>query len=113
MAAIAIYSYAQGTPYNAFRATDSNKNICGAKGTDAYDYTYSYFYNPTSMDNRVCVKQCPSYNNGALSTLSCYGSKSCTYTATINSDGSANSSSTSTDFIGYGSYSVLGRICLP
>ena len=46
MAAIAIYSYAQGTPYNAFRATDANKNICGAKGTATYDYTYSYFYNP-------------------------------------------------------------------
>lgn len=109
---IAIWAYAAGTPSNAYRATDLNKNQCGLKNSDTADFPYAYFYNPTSLGNRVCVKNCPVYSNGTLANLDCYNA-SCTYTAKVKEDGTVDGSFQSTDFIGYGSYSILGRICLP
>lgn len=112
---IAIWAYSTGSPYNAYRATDLNKNVCGITGTDSADYPFAYFYNPTSTSLRVCVKECPIYENGNLKDVSCYNAN-CTYTIKIKEDGTTDSSFTafsSTDFVGYGSYSILGRVCLP
>lgn len=112
LAVIAIWAYAAGTPANAFRATDLNKNQCGVKNSDTAAYPYAYFFNPMSLTNRVCVQACPAYTNGTLSNVNCYNA-TCTFTAKANEDGTPNGTFTSTDFIGYGSYSILGRLCLP
>ncbi len=112
MAIIAIWAYATGTPNNVFRATEINNNICGLTNSPTAAYPYAYFYNPASLNNRVCVATCPSYTNGTLSNITCYNA-TCTYTTTVKEDGTPNGSFSNTSFIGYGSYSILGRICLP
>lgn len=39
-----------------------------------------YFWNPVvSVDNRVCVKVCPVYEEATLKPVNCYGSIDCTY----------------------------------
>lgn len=104
MVYMTAYGYANGTPSKIFRATDSNGVVCGDSTGPAANYPYAYFFNPTTLDltNRYCVTQCPSFSNGALTTLSCYGQASCNYALTITSTGtySVNPSSTS-QIIGY------------
>ncbi len=69
MAIFAIWAYATGHPYQAFRATDSNKNVCGLMNSPTADYPYAYLYNPISINNRICVKECPFYENGNLKNV--------------------------------------------
>ena len=107
-----MWAYGTGSPNKAFRATDKNNNVCGLAGTPTADFTFSYIYNPISTNNRVCVKYCPKYTNGVLSTVECYG-MDCTYTATVNEDGTTAATFNSNNFVGYGSYDILGRFCLP
>lgn len=98
------YAYANGNLSKIFRATDSNGNACGDPTGPAADYPYAYFYNPTSGDlsNRYCVKTCPYFNSGSLTTISCYNQGSCTYALTVTSTGSYTvSPSSTTQIIGY------------
>jgi hypothetical protein len=118
MVGVAIYAYSTGSTQNIYRATDNNGNICGGTNSSAVNYPYSYFYNPKSLDlsNRICVSSCPSYNNNTLSTLNCFTNpsvSSCAYTMTILQDGSASKTITDSDFIGYDSVAVIGRVCIP
>jgi hypothetical protein len=84
----AIWSYSNGSPYNAFRATDNALNVCGKIGSSAENYKYAYFYNPMSMGNRVCVKACPALVNGSVQSLNCLSSgTTCSYTVEVDSNG--------------------------
>lgn len=118
MVVLAIYGYSYGNTKNIYRATDNNQNICGQSGTPTENYSFSYFYNPTTNDlsNRICVSACPGYINGVLSPLNCYTNSktpSCSYTVTVRQDGSYSKVPTTSDFIGYESTQQIGRICLP
>lgn len=109
-------AYSTGNLTKIFRATDSNGVACGDPSGVAKDYPYSYFFNPTSGDlsNRYCVKECPYFSNGAITTIDCYGQASCNYALTITTSGTytVNPSSTS-QIIGYETSFVIDRICVP
>lgn len=118
MVALAIYGYTYGNTHNIYRATDNAGNICGKTNSSTEAYPYAYFFNPTTvnLNNRICVKECPSYSNGNLSALDCFTNNvttSCAYTARINEDGTFNATFASSDFIGYGSMKVIKRVCVP
>lgn len=121
MVVLAIYSYTYGDTHNIYRATDSNGNICGKTGTSTETYPFAYFYNPTTMDlsKRTCVAACPSYtSSGTLTALPCFPTPqlpNCSYTITVRPDGTYNKSgnATTSDIIGYDSFSEIGRVCLP
>jgi hypothetical protein len=116
MVYMSVYGYTNGNLAKPFRATDMNGNVCGDPAGVAANFPYAYFFNPTTLDlsNRYCVAACPSYSNGALTTLSCYGQSSCSYALTILSNGSysVNPSSTSI-IIGYETTSLISRVCVP
>lgn len=65
------YGYANGNTSKPFRATDMSGNVCGDPNGVAVNYPYAYFFNPTSGDltNRYCVKQCPYFSSGSLTTI--------------------------------------------
>ena len=112
---VSAHGYANGNLSKPFRATDANGVVCGEPGGEAESYPYAYFFNPTTftLENRVCVKACPSYQSGTLSTLDCYAS-SCTYSVTILSDGTYSANpSTTTEVIGYETSPLIGRVCIP
>jgi hypothetical protein len=119
--AFAMYGYSNGDTTNVYRATDSGGNVCGGSGSNALAYPYSYFYNPSvdATGSRVCVKVCPSYSGNTLSTLDCYNAgisrANCSYDKTIDKNGSYTSgqSAQSGDLVGYETYSVIGRVCIP
>lgn len=116
MLVISSNAYANGNLSKIFRATDSSGNACGDPTGVAADYPYAYFYNPTSGDlsNRYCVKQCPYFSGGALTTISCYGQASCTYALTITSSGAYSVSPSSTSqIIGYETSAMASRLCVP
>ena len=120
MVVLAIYGYSYGNTSDIYRATDNNQNACGQSNSAARDYPFSYFWNPTTdnLDNRVCVKGCPQYNNGQLSTVDCYLNgvvTSCTYDVIVQEDGNypSGTTPTTTDFIGYDSIAVIDRVCIP
>lgn len=104
----------KGTPSDVFRATDKFGNICGQSGSVTANYPYSYLYNPTKqISNRVCVKECPYFSSGSLTTLDCYN-MTCTYQVIVNSDGSFNVTPSSvSDVVGYEASATLSRVCLP
>lgn len=93
---------AQGNPNDVYRATDKFGNICGQSGSVTENYPYSYIYSPTQMlDNRVCVKECPYFSSGTLTTLNCYNF-TCTYVIEVYADGSFNVTPTAdTEVVGY------------
>lgn len=114
-----IHAYLNGDPDIIFRGIADNV-VCGKTGGVAENFPYVYFYNPIySTDNRVCVKTCPSFSGGSLSTLSCYTghSVSCSYDVTFASDGSVSASNSAMNsnsiFLGYETTAVLGRLCMP
>ncbi len=116
MVYLASYGYTNGNTSKIFRATDSNANVCGLPGGVAANYPYAYFYNPTTLDlsKRYCVQTCPSFVNGALSTLSCYGQANCAYSLTVLASGSYSTSPSSTSqIIGYETSALIGRVCIP
>ena len=116
MVYISSAAYATGNLQSIFRATDSNGVPCGDPKGLAASFPYAYFYNPTTADlsNRYCVKECPFFSSGALTTLSCYGQATCTYDLSVTSTGtySVNPSSTS-QIIGFETTAVAGRVCIP
>ena len=69
------------------------------------------------MNLKTCVKNCPILVGNTPNGIDCYaagnGQTSCAYTVTINSSGQANTTITTTDIIGYDTYSVIGRACIP
>ena len=80
-------------------------------------YPYLYFSNPVfGTGKRLCVKTCPSYTDGTLSTLDCFEG-SCTYDVTFNSDGTTSATIASMNntnlVLGYGTTLTLDRVCLP
>ena len=115
----AMYGYTNGDANNVYRGVDQKSNICGGKNSSASAYPYVYFYNPISngLSDRTCVKACPGLTGNTVSAIDCYSAgnnqNSCAYTVTINSSGNVNSISVSTSIIGYDTYSVIGRICIP
>jgi hypothetical protein len=99
-------------------------NICGdPTNPTTANYPYMYFYNPfDSTNNRICVDFCPSYssNTNTVSVPNAANDISSTtylnnWDAQYNSSGIlfTGSASSSTDYIGYDSYSLLSRICIP
>lgn len=123
-----IYAYSFGNLSSVFRGTDSTLNICG-KGLTA-DYPYLYFTNPVSanMSKRVypsslfrCVKACPSYGaSPTLPVIDCFTNTdigSCNYDNILSSHGdTVNPSAPGSggfDILGYDSYPVIDRLCLP
>lgn len=95
-------AFIKGNPSDVFRATDKFGNICGQSGSVTADYPYAYLYNPTQMiSNRVCVKQCPYFSSGTLTTLNCYN-MTCTYNVVVDSSGNFNvTPSSSSQVVGY------------
>ena len=114
MVYFSIYGYINGNLSTPYRATNSNNIICGEPGGVAETFPYAYFYNPTTFDlsNRYCVKECPYFSSGSLTTLNCYGG-ACTYTVTIDSSGAYSTSPSTSSIIGYDSTALIGRICIP
>ena len=104
----------QGNPSDVYRATDKFGNICGQSGTATELYPYAYLYSPSELlDNRVCVKACPAFVSGTLSTLDCYNF-TCTYVVVIDSSGNFNVTPTAnTEVVGYETSTTLSRVCLP
>ena len=92
-------AYLNGNIDNVYRAIDGT-NICGEPGGTAQDFPYMYFVNILDLNNRRCVKTCPSMTDGTLSNLECF-SGSCTYTVTFNDNGMPSGAVTSADFLGY------------
>jgi hypothetical protein len=44
---------------------DKDGNPCGKADTPTQDYPFAFFYHPLkSFGNAVCVKQCPSWQEG-------------------------------------------------
>jgi hypothetical protein len=83
-------------------------DVCGGSNSVTISYPYTYFYNPTTGDlsHRTCVKSCPNYNSGTLSTIDCYipGNLQgkCSYDATIGqNNGNLNTTVNTTAIIGY------------
>jgi len=119
MIGFALYGYTNGDTTNVYRATDEMGNVCGGSNTVTKSYPYSYFYNPTTgnLDRRTCVKACPGLNGNSPSNIDCYSAGNnlgkCTYDVIVNSSGQFNTTPTTTDLIGYDTYSVIGRVCIP
>lgn len=107
-------AFISGNPDDVFRATDKFGNICGQTGSLTELYPYAYLYSPSQyLDNRVCVKACPQFISGALTTLNCYN-MTCTYAVTIDSDGNYDvTPSTSSQVVGYEATITLDRVCVP
>lgn len=114
-----IHAYASGDPSKIYRPVSDYQQVCGEKGSLTQDYPYLYFYNPLfEINNRFCVKSCPVYENNALKKIECYRNETgqdCTYSATINQNGSFSITRIPTkgDIIGYETTSVLDRVCIP
>lgn len=116
---VTFHAYLDGNPTNLYRGI-ANNVVCGEVGGVAENYPYVYFYNPIySTDQRVCVKTCPTFTSGSLSTVSCYAGHgvTCSYDVTFSSDGSVSVSTsamnTTNYFIGYETSMAMDRICLP
>lgn len=114
---LTAYGYSNGNPYKAFRGVDYSGIICGSDGAAA-NYPYLYLTNPiNSISSRVCVDKCPSYSSGAVAQVNSNsaGAK-ITYTFTYDTSGTkltGTGSPTSTDVLGYDTYLIIGRVCMP
>lgn len=118
MVYLTAYAYTNGSPNNAFRGVDSNGNICGNSTSGTGAYPYLYFYNPYSdISKRICVDKCPYYISSSSSVYQVL-SNTAGMTYTIQYDSSANrivgvGFPTSTDKLGYDSYLLIDRLCVP
>jgi hypothetical protein len=120
MVYLAAYGYAQGSPSTIFQGVDQNNNVCGnsaytANGNNYANYPYLYFSNilVNGLSSRVCVNQCPYYNGATIQQVNCPTTSQCTYTVTYTTAGVNSSTPTSTDILGYPSYLLLNRVCIP
>jgi hypothetical protein len=71
---VTIHAYIDGNPDNIYRGVGRDNNSAIECGTGAAkNYPYIYFYNPFhTIEDKVCVKECPSYSGNSLSDLQCY-----------------------------------------
>jgi hypothetical protein len=121
MVYLGVYGYTMGTPSKIFRGVDQAGNICGdTTNSVSVSYPYLYFTNPYSnIQLRACVASCPYWTGSAVTTISCAVPSQCntnTYQVTYDSSGntaSGTSPPSSTDTLGYDSYVVLDRVCVP
>lgn len=111
---LGAYGYAQGNVSNIFRGVDQNGRVCG-EGTQV-NFPYLYLTNPlNSLNLKACVNMCPYWTGSAVFQVSCSDSSICnsnTYDATIDNQGGGTYSGSNT-FLGYETYLVLDRICVP
>lgn len=113
MVYLTVFGYSYGDPAAIFRGVDNAGNICG-KTTGYEGYPYLYFTNPLfDVTIRKCVSSCPTWTGSAVSTTTCFTSAHCTYTKTVNNDGTPSAVIASSDVVGYPTYSVLDRLCVP
>jgi hypothetical protein len=117
---LTYFAYYNGNPYNAFRGVDYSGNMCGISSYGTTNYPYLYFTNPYSdITKRICVDTCPTYSSGSntvYQVLSNSVSAQTTYTIQYDAGGSritGSGSPVSGDVLGYDSYSVIGRLCVP
>jgi len=120
MLGFAIYGYGNGDTTNVYRGTDELGNVCGGSNSSAQAFPYMYVYNPVGsvLSKRTCIEQCPGLNGNNPQPITCYAAgnnqNSCAYTAQVNSSGQLNVSSLSgNEIVGYETYSVIGRVCIP
>lgn len=117
---LTAYGYSNGNPSKAFRGVDANGIVCGSwDGTGAaVNFPYLYLTNPiNSISSRICVDKCPSFSGGAVAQVSSNSAAAdVTYDFTYNSSGSQISgvgSPAAGDVLGYDTYLVIDRICMP
>ena len=119
MFGFAVYGYSNGDTTNVYRGTDEQGNVCGGSNSSALNFPYTYFYNPTTgnLDRRTCVVSCPGLNGNSPTPIDCYAAGNnvgdCNYTKTVNSSGQLSGTPNQTEIIGYDTYSVIGRVCIP
>lgn len=120
MFGFAVYGYSNGDTTNVYRGVDEGGNVCGGSNSSALNFPYVYFYRPTdgNLDARMCVESCPFLNGNTPTQVNCYAAGTttgnCTYTVIVDSSGTMNKSNPSNpDIIGYDTYSVIGRLCIP
>lgn len=66
----------------------------------------------------MCVESCPFLQGNTPTQVNCFAAGvsagNCTYTVIVDSNGNMNKSNpTAPDVIGYDTYSVIGRLCIP
>lgn len=117
---LTYFAYYNGNPTGAFRGVDYLGNICGKTNATTANYPYLYFTNPYSdISLRICVDSCPAYNSGSNSVTQVNSNSDAahtTYTIQYTSSGTRTSGSaapTSSDVLGYDSYVVVNRLCVP
>ena len=110
-------AYHNHDPYDLFRGVDNTGKICGSK-TEATtkDLPLLYFYNPftgTLKATKICVSACPTWD-GTIVTVPT-STAALTWAHEYKSDGTQVTVATvnPTDFVGYDSYSLIGRVCIP
>lgn len=113
---LTAYGYSNGNPSKAFRGVDSNGIICGSDGA-ALNYPYLYLTNPINdISKRICVDTCPKYSGGAVAQVnsnSAAADVTWDYTYDLTPTQSPVGSPTSADVLGYDTYLIIGRICMP
>jgi len=118
MVYLTYFGYHNGNPYNAFRGVDQTGAQCGIAGTPTANFPFLYFHNPYSdISRRVCVASCPSYDSGLNAVPALSSNIALTYTIMYRTDGTRTDGSvvtpTSSDVLGYDTYQVVGRLCVP
>ena len=122
MVYLGAYGFSMGDPSKIFRPIDQNGNVCGDKtNTNTKDYPYLYFTNPLdSLQKRSCISSCPGWTGSTVSAITCapYATaticNSDTYNVIYSNDGTLLSGTyASSSILGYDTYLVLDRICIP
>jgi hypothetical protein len=110
-------AYYNNDPSVLFRGVNQNGDICGDKNNaNTKNLPYLYFYGPadTLSTTKTCVDVCPYYDGSAITVPTSFPSAA--YTKTFSPDGTAITGAAPIavgDIVGYDSYSILGRICVP
>ena len=121
MVYLGIYGFTNGDVHLIFRGVDEAGNICGDTNTPTTAlFPYLYWTQPdTSLQNRACVDACPTWDGSAVVQVTCAVASQCntnSYQVTFNDQGGVASgtyTAGSGQIIGYDSYSVLSRACVP
>lgn len=119
MVYLGVYGYDKGNPYVIFRGVDGNGRVCGDTA-DAITANFPYVYWTDPANNlqlRSCVNACPTWDGSTVVQVSCSVAGDCnsnTYQTVYDDQGNViTGSATAGDFVGYDTYSVLGRACVP
>ena len=121
MVYLGVYGYDKGNPDLIFRGVDQNGNVCGdASNSVTASFPYLLWTQPdTDLQKRACVNTCPYWTGSVVFQVTCAVAADCNsnaYQATFDDQGNAAAgtyTAGSGQFIGYDSYSVLGRACVP